>query len=216
MRHLHRFFIIVAVLSAVFAFASVRPAAAFGVDITCNSIKVDGPGGFSGTFPIIDITDLGTIVGVITFVDNGGSSTGTGTFSAQTGHILQGPFGLFAVPPCGGSGGTTWFNPGDARVSPTAGDRVAVYCNTNTTGARANTIGILGIDDNGKGIPLALVNYSDLVKAGGKGIIVSAEPNGSIVIWMTSPNNFLVKWWGGQWDASGSGDFRKRFSCTFK
>ncbi|MCC7446889.1 MAG: hypothetical protein IT324_05695 [Anaerolineae bacterium] len=212
MNRLPRLFIIVAVLSAVFTCASVRPAAAIPVDITCNSIRIDGPGGLSGSFPIIDITTM-DIVGFITFVDNGGSSTGSGSFSAPTGHILQHPFGLFAVPPCGG-GSTTWFNPGDSRVSPAAGDRLAVYC--NTSGPNANTIGILGIRDDGNGVPLALVNYSDLIKAGGKGITVSAEPNGSIVIWMTSPNNFLVKWWGGQWDASGYGDFRKRFSCTFK
>jgi hypothetical protein len=214
MHRLHRLLIVIAVLSVVFAFASAHPAVALGVDITCNSVKIDAPGGFSGSFPIIDIS-ANAIVGSITFVDNGGSSTGNGTFSAPVGHLLDAFFTIFAVPPCGG-GGTTWFNPGDSRISAAAGDRVAVYCNTNTTGANANTIGILGIDDNGKGIPLALVKYSDLVKAGGKGIMVSAEPNGSIVIWMTSPNNFLVKWWGGQWDASGYGDFKKRFSCTFK
>jgi hypothetical protein len=202
----------------------VRPAAAAGtVTATCNSIDVSGTTltpGFPVSVLFLSPSGIPPIFTLSNFT--------TGAYTASTPHTL--PVGTvvsgimsdgFApqaftvtIPACGAGGGATW-NPGDARVDPRPGDRVAVYCNIDPNGPNPNTIGVYGILDDGTGKFLTAFKVSDIVKAGGRGITRSVEPLGTVIISVSGGNSFYVKWLGGPADATGQGDFRKRFTCDF-
>ncbi|MCC7452151.1 MAG: SH3 domain-containing protein [Anaerolineae bacterium] len=96
----------------------------------------------------------------------------------------------------------------DARVSPSAGDRVAVYCNVN------GTIGILGITNTGQGIGLITFSGAEIVSSNSGTVAKSVEPNGSVSLRGDNQWNFQVAWFGGPYGATGSGNFAKSFSCN--
>jgi hypothetical protein len=223
-----RLFMLTIVLALVFTSlgVNVRPATAIttGVTVTCNSVTVTGT-----TTPLSPV--LVTVVNFSGFPPIVGSGIGTadisGSYSITVSHsaAVGSLVGVFVsdpistgsppqtVPAC--VAGFQGFNPGDARVAGRPGDRVVVYCNTNTTGANANTIVVFGVLDDSQGKFLTSFNVADVRKAGGKGITRSVEPLGTVYISLSGTNSFYVKWMGGPADATGTGDFRKRFTCDF-
>ncbi|MCC7451150.1 MAG: SH3 domain-containing protein [Anaerolineae bacterium] len=96
----------------------------------------------------------------------------------------------------------------DSRVSPSAGDRVAVYCNAN------GTIGVLGITNTGQGIGLLTFSGAEIVGSISGTVVKSVEPNGSVSLRGDNQWNFQVAWFGGPYGATGSGNFAKSFSCN--
>ncbi len=221
-----RLFVVAIVLAFVVTSlgVNVRPAAAAGnVTATCNSLSVNGT-----TLPVflvsVIVASHPSILFPLIIADATGAYSASVSISLPAGTVVSGyivdfiavPFSV-TVPPCSastGSGNPPW-NPNDARVDGRPGDRIAVYCNTNTTGTNANTIGVYGILNNGEGKFLTAFKYSDVVKAGGKGITRSVEPLGTVYISVNDKTNFYVKWMGGPADATGMGDFRKWFTCDF-
>jgi hypothetical protein len=124
----------------------------------------------------------------------GGGFTGTGTYNPG------------ACP----SG--TFFNPNDGRVDPRPGDRLAVYCNT---GANPPNVDVWGVLNDSSGRRLFTFTFSDLVKAGAKGITKKVEPLGTIHLSVDANNRFLAVWTGGPAAATGTKDFTKSFTCDF-
>jgi hypothetical protein len=106
-------------------------------------------------------------------------------------------------------GTPTWFNPGDDRVDPRPGDRIAVYCN------RANEVTVLGVADdvpsNRSGFLLATFKYDDIVEAGERGLTRSAGATGTVSISLIK-GWFWVAWNGGKYKATGQGIYNKNFS----
>ena len=107
--------------------------------------------------------------------------------------------------PSSGLGG--WFSPGDDRVDPRPGDRVAVYC-------RADKLTVYGILNDSKGAFLATFSHADLIKAGAKGITKRVEPLGTIFASLSGTSSFYVRWTGGPAAATGVKDFAKAFVCN--
>jgi hypothetical protein len=105
--------------------------------------------------------------------------------------------------------GPKWFNPGDDRVDPRPGDRVAVYCN------RPDEITVMGIADdlpsNRSGFPLATFSYKAIVEAGERGLTRSAGAMGTVSISLIK-GWFWVAWNGGKYKATGQNIFSKNFS----
>ncbi len=108
---------------------------------------------------------------------------------------------------CETLGAKTFYNPGDGRVDPRPGDRVAVYCS-------ANKITIYGVLNDSRGKFLATFTHADLVKAGAKGITKNVEPLGTVFISLSGTSNFSVRWTGGPAAATGVKDFAKAFTCA--
>ncbi|MCC7447453.1 MAG: hypothetical protein IT324_08565 [Anaerolineae bacterium] len=160
----------------------------------------------TATFFFVNYQPVGTsVTTTISRQDNGGDIAG----SPQTD---TGTVGACTV----GGGNDQWFNPGDSRISGAAGDRVAVYCNTNTTGNFAGTIDVWGMDGNGKGQRLTTFNYRDIVAAGSAGIMRSLGGMGNVFIVVdASGKYFYTGWIGGPYNATGIGDFTKSFVCSF-
>lgn len=96
----------------------------------------------------------------------------------------------------------------DSRVSPGAGDRVAVYCNVN------GTIGVIGITNTGQGIPLAAFSGAEIIASNNAPVVKSVEPNGSLSLRGDNQWNFELAWFGGPYGATGAGDFVKKFTCN--
>jgi hypothetical protein len=109
-----------------------------------------------------------------------------------------------SMGPCAGD----WFSPGDDRVDPRPGDRVAAYCS-------ADSVTVYGILDDGTGRFLATFKVADLVKAGATGIVKKVEPLGTVYVSLSGASSLYVRWTGGPADATGVGDFEKWVSCTF-
>jgi hypothetical protein len=112
----------------------------------------------------------------------------------------------------GYSSAVSWFNPNDSRVDGRPGDRLAVYCDPAAT---PPSVDVYGVEDNSKGVFLATFNNVDLLKAGPKGITKSVDGLGTISMMQDGDNRFYVAWNGGQFRATGQGDFSKSFTCNF-
>lgn len=96
----------------------------------------------------------------------------------------------------------------DARVSPNAGDRVAVYCNAD------GTIGILGITNTGQGFGLTVFSGAEIISSNSGTVVKNVEPNGSVSLRGDNQWNFRVTWFGGPYGATGADNFAKSFSCN--
>jgi len=116
---------------------------------------------------------------------------------------------------CGGTSSTSdpavvppqHWDPGDGRTDPRPGDRLAVYC-------EPTRIRVWGIDTNGQGFALTEFNILDVLLAGPTGITHDAGVNGSVSVSVDSLDNFWLAWNGGQYGATGQGDFAKGFNCA--
>jgi hypothetical protein len=120
---------------------------------------------------------------------------------------------IVANPTAGGA----FFAPGDGRVDPRPGDRLAVYCNTTFTPPSVSVWGIAdNLPDAKKGIFLATFNLPDLLKAGNRGITKNAGANlGSVSLADDGQGHFYAAWNGGKYNANGLRDFSKSFTCAF-
>ena len=109
-----------------------------------------------------------------------------------------------AAPP----GAIEFFNPGDCRVDPRPGDRLAICC-------EANRIVVYGVANNSRGFLLNTFNFEDLAKAGARGIFVDKRQDGVISASMSRSEHMWVAWSGGQYNATGSSDqgFAKLVRC---
>ncbi|MCC7206598.1 MAG: hypothetical protein IT323_04790 [Anaerolineae bacterium] len=121
---------------------------------------------------------------------------------------------VLASGPCSGALATpvpSFFNPGDGRVDPRPGDRLAIYCNRP-----AGSVDVWGVDDKSKGFRLATFTFDDLAAAGLSGLYVTAEPNGTISLSMDEQGNLWAAWNGGQYGAEGQPGhgFAKGFRCN--
>jgi hypothetical protein len=105
-----------------------------------------------------------------------------------------------------------WFNPNDGRVDPRPGDRLAVYCNAAVTPPE---VLVYGVQDNSKGVFLAKFSNADLLKAGPEGMTKAVDGLGTVSTMQDGGNHFYVAWNGGQFKATGRGDFSKSFTCEF-
>jgi hypothetical protein len=104
-----------------------------------------------------------------------------------------------------------FFNPGDGRVDPRPGDRLAIWCNTAAT---LPTIGVYGVKDDSKGVFLATINVPDLLKT--KRINRALGSLGQLDVAALDANgNFYIAWTGGPYGATGQGVWAKAFNCTF-
>ena len=108
--------------------------------------------------------------------------------------------------------GSTFYNPGDGRVDPRPGDRLAVYCNT---AANPPNVDVWGVLNDSSGRRLFTFTFASLVAAGDKGITKKVEPLGTIFLRVDANNNFLASWTGGPAAATGVKDFAKSFTCAF-
>jgi hypothetical protein len=125
-----------------------------------------------------------------------------------------------------GTGSAKFFDPGDNRVDPRPGDRVAVYC------VLPDELRVIVISDAGRGVGYTRFKLADLTSAGKPGLwlppltYVTNQPAnlGTVSVQLVrSPGlaNFYVAWNGGQYQATGQGDFHKQFSspnfyCNFQ
>ncbi len=117
-----------------------------------------------------------------------------------------------AAPASGGA----FFAPGDGRIDPRPGDRIAVYCNANFV---PNSVSVWGIADDQpdykKGIFLGTFTLPDLLRAGSRGISKSAGAGlGNVSVADDGHGDFYATWAGGKYGATGVHDFAKAFSCA--
>lgn len=93
----------------------------------------------------------------------------------------------------------------DGRVDWRPGDRVVLYCNSDN-------LEIWGVSNIGTGVYLTKFNYIDLLRPG----IVSqmVENYGLVEADAQTTGMIHVRWIGGQYYASGTGDFAKWVTCS--
>jgi hypothetical protein len=105
------------------------------------------------------------------------------------------------------------FNPGDARINGQPGDRLAVYCN-NT--ANPKNLGVILVDNKGKGFSELKFNYDALKAAGQSGVTTKDGLGNTVQAFMTGNNTFYVAWTAGQYGANGVDIFAKAAGCIFQ
>jgi hypothetical protein len=104
------------------------------------------------------------------------------------------------------------FQPGDDRVDPRPGDRLAIYCD-----ARFRDIDVWGIRDDGSGYRLAAFEFDELTFALPRTVRRDLGPNGVLTAGIDRVENiFFVSWVGGPYGATGVGDWQKAFRCPFE
>lgn len=119
------------------------------------------------------------------------------------------------------------FNPGDGRINPMTGDKVAVYCN-------ASSVAVWGIDGDGNGFPLTTFSLAELT---GTMPVVHKTTTGTVSLKLDSPAithvgyqnytdtttslivdtgaQYHITWLDSTYGADGSAPFLKTFSCTY-
>lgn len=100
-----------------------------------------------------------------------------------------------------------FFTPGDGRVDPRPGDRIAVYC-------RSDRLEVWGVRPDSVGEPVASFGYTELIYAGTRGITRGRANLGVIFARGDQAGNFFAAWSGGIYGATGTGDFAKSFHCN--
>ena len=169
----------------------------------------NGTGGpITGTWPIPNDTPI-----TVQFLLVNGVGGPTVTSQVITLSKCNGGTILASAAPASGG---AFFAPGDDRVDPRPGDRLAVYCNAIFT---PPSISVWGIADDQpdykKGIFLGTFTLPDLLKAGSRGIAKSAGANlGSVSLAQDGAGHFYATWTGGKYSATGLRDFAKSFTCA--
>lgn len=119
------------------------------------------------------------------------------------------------LPACKDEVAPKWFDPGDSRVEPKPGDRLAVWCNVNANPPNVVVYGVAGDQpDWNKGFWLATFVNADLLKAGPSGITKNAV-EGIVSMMQDGKGHFYVAWNGGKYGATGQGIWSKSFTCNF-
>jgi hypothetical protein len=203
MKYLVRLVILTAVVATVFTFSAVRPAGA----IACGPLLFDQvlSAPQSGTINVIAGHVYYLYYDGVLFQIYTAPTTGPVPYNFPAAHVQLVDITVGCAP-------AAFFNPGDGRVDPRPGDRVAVYCNTSAT---PPTLDVWGVTNDSIGHRLFTFAYADLLSAGSKGILKKVEPLGSVFASTDGNGNFLVKWYGGPAGAIGTKDFAKSFACGF-
>lgn len=200
MGRLVRLLAISAIISGIFTFMSIRPAAA-----ACVIASGSNPPSTSLTFSFIQGHSY-TI-----------SYTGPTNFSFTATAPTSGT-GPAPIPPgytltitdnsgsCGGSG--TFFNPGDGRLDPRPSDRLAIYCNPPV-------LDVWGVMQDGLGRRLFQFSLGDLAAAGAPGVNKDLNGYGTVAVGYYGGDTFGISWLGGPLNGNGMGDFRKTVHCPF-
>ena len=173
---------------------TAQPAAAQSLTavVDCSSATVSEPVGSRGTITVI--------VGQFVIASVTGPIPLTATYVTQaSGTIITVFFDQTLVfqGPCSP---TTGFNPGDGRVEPKPGDRLAVYCRGD------RSIEVWGIDANGQGFPLTSVTVGQIAQQGKVGVRLGN--NGTVVVKEDSDGLLSVEWYGSRY-----GNHAKCFQC---
>ncbi len=139
--------------------------------------------------------------------------------------LFIGLAGVAAVPAKADGGAP--FNPGDGRINPLTGDRLAVYCNTMD-------VSVWGLDSENEGFGLTDFTLTDLQS---KKPVVHSTSEGKVTLTMDAAavqhwgfmlpsdttlslitdtgTQYHITWIGGSFGADGSTSFVKTFSCTY-
>jgi hypothetical protein len=222
--------IVALVISSVGSFAAFRPAhaASLTFTVTCSSVTLTITGALPGQgqdlfayrgFP--GGPQLGN--GVRGSAPASGLLVLTVSFPEQPeGTVIAADSagGIFGEPlpsvtkACGkDTNPVKFFDPGDGRVDPRPGDRLAVWCNI---AGNPPSIDVWAVGDDSRGFRLATFNFTDLAAAGPQGIAKNLGRNGKLSAVVDAQNNFFVAWNGGPFGATGAGVFAKSFHCAFK
>jgi hypothetical protein len=111
------------------------------------------------------------------------------------------------------SGKAAFFSPGDNRLDPRPGDRIAVWCNP------PDTVVVYGVKETDSG-GFWLVSFSnkELLKMGKNvGIYKPVPNNGQVSVSTDGQGNYWAAWNGGEHGADGQPEhgFAKGFHCDF-
>lgn len=118
------------------------------------------------------------------------------------------PSGVFWVKNSFGTEQTGDWHPGDSRIDPRPGDRVAIYCEPG------DQIDVWGIDASGKGFRLVTFDADEVASAGPTGITLDTGDYGAVSLSIDEKGNSWLAWNGGVFNATGQGDFAKLFRCN--
>jgi hypothetical protein len=153
----------------------------------------------------------GSLIITVTFPEQ---PEGTVLYADTAGSVFGGPYPR-ATGPCGKVSGNAiqFFNPGDGRVEPRPGDRIAVWCNI---AGDPPAIDVWAVGSDSRGFRLTTFKFADLVVAGPKGLTQDLGRNGKLSAMVDDQNNFYVAWNGGPFGATGRDSFAKTFNCAFK
>lgn len=139
--------------------------------------------------------------------------------------MVMSSFGLFVSAAKADGGGSPFF-PGDGRINPQTGDKLAVYLNNDH-------VDVWGIDPNEAGFPLTTFTISEMTS--GK-VITHQTAYGTVTLRMVSQAVWHVGFtddsatslttivdqgtvyalsWVGAFGANGTGAYEKTFSATY-
>jgi hypothetical protein len=173
-----RLLLLLIAVALIFSFgATTKPANATVGSITsnCSSITVTGTSGFPLTNVSVFVIDPGTLTvigGGFASADMVGNYTVNVAIPAQPeGKVLRvdvfDPFlnvgNMITCTNSRAGSAVTFFTPGDGRVDPKPGDRLAVWCSTSADPA---SLSFYGVASDSKGFFLAAVKFADILKAG--------------------------------------------------
>jgi hypothetical protein len=131
----------------------------------------------------------------------------------------------FAMPALADGGAP--FNPGDGRIDPLTGDRLAVYCNVSS-------VSVWGLDAENQGFGLTSFSLDELqsnkavthVTSEGKVTLkmdsaavqhwgYNLDTDTTLSLITDTGAQYHITWIGGQFGADGSAPYVKTFSCTY-
>jgi hypothetical protein len=191
---------------------NVTPASSVAIStpiapFSSTTVTVSGvTGPFIVTVIGSPVTFTGLLSGILTIAVTDGSSV-----LLYCNATLIGGGGSTGSSTSDSSPAVTWFAPGDARINGQAGDRIALYCNTT---AKPPTLGVILIDDQGKGFLGLAFDYAKLKAAGTQGLSASSGGNKVTAVADGSGNIFAT--WVGQFGANGQKDFAKLITCNYQ
>lgn len=133
--------------------------------------------------------------------------------------------GLFVSMAKADGGGSPFF-PGDQRINPISGDKLAVYL-------RNDRVDVWGIDPNLKGFPLTTFTVPEMISGS---VVTHDTAYGVVTLRIVSPAKWHIGWsdtshtkqitvvdkgavytvsWVGAFGADGADEFLKVFSATY-
>lgn len=151
-----------------------------------------------------------------------GNGSWTDNDATETLYNQQGPNGLMgdiqgAPAACQFDQGqpVTWFDPGDNRINPLPGDRLAIYCNQTPV---EHQVVIYAVDNDSNGFLLGTFSNGQIISAGPSGIQKNLGVTGLLTVTGKLSNGvsyFWVTWNKGQYGGNGQGIWAKAVQCTF-
>ncbi len=171
------------------------------------------------------VSQVTSISRIVSFRDGKRDMRNLAVRSLLVAVMAFGILALFVGSARADSGGP--FNPGDGRINPMTGDRVAIYCN-------ADSVDVWGIDSSETGFYMTTFTLNELEA---KSAVTHKTSEGNVTLKLDSPAQYhwgfasnvdTVPSWivdvGAQYEAiwnspafgaNGSAPFDKFFSCTY-